>query len=296
MCLLLAIVLSVGCIACGGPKDVTDMTYTATMENIAMGGVYTGTVEKQLPNGQGTFTYLDDSKSITYSGQWENGVPSGDGHLEYDGFQVQFCDVNYIGEYEGEAIDGIPGGTGTFTNSNENAPFIYTGEWKNGIFAGEGYLECDEITVEYCGDTYKGNFEGNVVDGLPHGDGSFVSSNENSPFTYIGEWQEGMIAGKGTIEFGQLSVTFNEEHFVGKYTGDVVDGLPSGIGDFAAETEDSYLIYSGNWLDGNFSGSGTLDTNIYQVNFKDGVSRIGEYVGEVNNGLCKLRRSHNAHV
>ena len=214
--------------ACGGPKEVTDMPLTATIGDTTLSGLFTGTVEKKKPNGQGTFTYSDDSVTVTYTGKWEDGTPIGDGHLEYDGFNVEYFDTVYEGKYDGDAFAGHPNGTG-----------------------------------------------------------NFAASNNDIVFTYAGEWKDGVIAGTGELKFNKLVIDFDNHILTGEYYGEVVDGLPYGNGEFIAKTEESYLTYTGNWKDGVFSGTGSIDTNIYTVRFTDGAVRTGVYVGDVYNGLAE---------
>ena len=224
LCVLLVLCLT----ACGGPKEVTDMSYSGTIGESTMNGLFTGTVEKKQPNGQGTFTYSDDSIKISYTGKWENGVPVGDGSLEYYGFKVEYCDTVYEGKYEGDAFAGCPNG--------------------------------------------KGNF---------------VASNDDIVFSYAGEWKDGAIVGIGVLKFNKLAIKFDDHVLIGEFSGEVVDGLPCGNGEFITKTEEAYLNYKGNWKDGMFSGAGTIETNIYTVRFKDGIVRTGEYVGDVYDGLAE---------
>ena len=66
----LVIAMVVCLCACGGPKEVTDLQYTATIGNEEYSGVFTGTVIDKIPNGEGTFTSSDAETTLTYSGQW----------------------------------------------------------------------------------------------------------------------------------------------------------------------------------------------------------------------------------
>ena len=229
-------VLMVMCLAaCGGPKEVTDMSCSVTIGDATLSGLFTGTVEKKQPNGQGTFTYADDSITVSYTGKWENGIPVGDGSLKYDGFKV-----------------------------------------------------------EYCNTVYNGKYDGNAFAGRPNGQGSFVVSDHDIVFTYTGEWKDGIIAGVGELEFNKLVINFDSHVLTGAFCGDVVDGLPCGNGEFIAKTEEVYLIYKGNWKDGAFSGTGTIDTNINTERFTDGIARTGVYIGDVCNGLAEGEGTFNA--
>ena len=224
LCLLLIISL----VACGGPKEVADMPCSVTIGDNTMAGLFTGIVENDEPNGQGTFIFSDESESATYTGTWKNSMPIGEGTLIFDGLIVEYGDSSFKGTYEGTTINGIPSGNGTFTASNEDVLFIYSGEWN-----------------------------------------------------------EGEMSGKGELEYSNLAISYSEHTLVGSFKGSVVDGLPCGEGAFSAETEDKYLIYLGNWVDGTFAGNGKLDTNLYTIRFTDGATRIGEFSGETYDGLAE---------
>jgi hypothetical protein len=89
--------------------------------------------------------------------------------------------------------------------------------------------------------SYKGGFySGDVRDNVPHGNGTFTSSN----CVYTGEFFEGVIQGQGTVE-DFLSGT--------SYTGHFADGQPNGAGKyrFADGSE-----YDGTVVQGRFEGDG----------------------------------------
>lgn len=271
-------VLMVMCLAaCGGPKEVTDMSYSATIGDATLNGLFTGTVEKKQPNGQGTFAYLDDSITVSYTGKWENGVPVGEGTLKYDGFIVEYGNTFYKGKYEGEALNGLPNGNGIFSVSDENIVFAYSGEWNEGTIAGSGELEFSELTISFDEYTLTGNFRGSVVDGLPCGEGEFSVKTEETYLTYKGNWKDGKFSGAGTIDTNIYTVRFTDGVVrTGKYVGDVCDGLAEGEGTFTAvNDEGTSYTYVGTWKNGLYNGQGvchwdTDDAYTQRGNFVDG--------------------------
>ena len=270
-------VLMVMCLAsCGGPKEVTDMSYSATIGDATLNGLFTGTVEKKQPNGQGTFTYSDDSITVSYTGKWENGVPVGDGSLEYDGFRVEYCDTVYEGKYEGDAFAGHPNGKGNFVASNDDIVFTYAGEWKDGVIAGSGELEFSKLPINFDDHVLTGEFCGGVVDGLPCGDGEFTTKTEEAYLTYNGNWKDGVFSGAGTIDTNIYTVRFTDGVVrTGKYVGDVCNGLAEGEGTFTAvNDEGTSYTYVGTWKNGLYSGYGVQrwesDTYTEMGSFVDG--------------------------
>ena len=233
-----------------------------------MNGMFTGTVKEKVPNGQGTFVYSDDSVAITYTGNWENGTPVGNGHLEYDGFNVEYGGAVYQGKYVGEALAGIPNGTGRFT---------YSGAWKGGTISGTGELEFDQLNVNFQDSVLTGYFLGEVVNGLPYGTGEFSAEMEESYFTYKGSWQEGYFFGNGMLDTNIYTVTFTDGRTrIGEYRGETLDGIASGNGIFRTQNDNGQAYtYDGAFTNGLFHGYGCLkwddpDYRVQKGNFSEG--------------------------
>lgn len=280
----IAVVLSVLLVlclaACGGPREVSDMSYSATIGGATMNGLFTGTVEKKQPNGQGTFTYSDNFITVSYTGKWENGVPVGEGSLEYDGFTVEYSDTVYDGKYEGDALAGLPNGKGAFIASNDGIIFTYAGEWKDGAIAGSGELEFNKLSINFDGHVLTGEFSGEVVDGLPCGNGEFITKTEETYLTYKGNWKDGVFSGDGTIDTNIYTVRFNDGIVrTGKYVGDVYDGLAEGEGTFATfNDEGTHYTYVGAWKNGLYNGYGVRDWDADDVYTQKGTFVDGNFL------------------
>lgn len=134
-------------------------TYTATEVQITSapteeqinvifnGGTYTGTYDGDLqdgkPHGSGTFEGYYQKNKLTYTGEWINGEISGIGTVEADAYTLHFDDregvYDRVGSYVGDVVNGLPEGNGTFkTEVGASNPWKYTGEWKAGMFNGQG--------------------------------------------------------------------------------------------------------------------------------------------------------------
>ena len=121
------------------PSQTENMSYDLTYQDVAYSGTYTGELQKKLPNGEGTFTFDDGTNVFKYTGQWDQGQMSGNGQLTSSQFLIKFSKVDRRGYFEGDTINGVPNGTGTFTATNESGvEYSYTGDFKDGTFNGQG--------------------------------------------------------------------------------------------------------------------------------------------------------------
>ena len=71
-----------------------------------------------------------------------------------------------------------------------------------GLFAFNSYA--DEVTIEYQGGTYIGE----VVGGVPHGQGIWTHLNQKK---YVGEFKDGLLNGQGTYTYA------NGDKYVGEF-------------------------------------------------------------------------------
>ncbi len=112
-------------------------------------GVYTGEVLNGLPNGQGSFTSVNDyGVGWTYTGAWENGHFSGEGKSDFnDGW------INE-GFYQNDYLS-----TG---KQYYNQRLVYDGEWLNGEYNGQGTL------YDYTGNLiFSGAFTNGLISETP---------------------------------------------------------------------------------------------------------------------------------
>ncbi len=129
-------------------------------------GTYTGQWENRLPHGQGELTCDDGS---FYKGSWFNGKMDGQGKLVENGFF-----------YEGSWLNGKMDGQGKIDNGRT----VYEGSWRDDRMEGQG-------TWEYVdGQIYKGSFWNNQFDG----EGKFVDANGDM---YEGTWRHSKREGEG---------------------------------------------------------------------------------------------------
>jgi len=149
-----------------GPVNISDFPYTLMYEDEELEGLYTGSILNNAPDGVGEFTYENKGDYFEYSGGWKAGAMSGEGTVDSNCFMIHFPEVDRVGTFKGEVIDGVPNGQGDFSAiSGEKIKYDYTGEWKDGLFDGKGLLEYD--TDDYwiqSGDFSKGEFTPTLAD------------------------------------------------------------------------------------------------------------------------------------
>ena len=151
----------------------------------------------------------------TYTGQWADGKPSGQGKMVLD----------KGGVYEGNWENGLRSGQGTFTFANGAK---YEGSWKNDARTGQGKLIYTDGTV------YEGNWKNNKQ----NGQGKCTYSNGN---IYEGNWENDKMNGHGKYIWKSGSF----------YEGDFVDGKFTGQG---TVTYTDGTTKSGTWKDNEFVG------------------------------------------
>lgn len=223
------------------------------------GGIYTGYLVNNTPNGSGE--HVVENK-FRYVGVFSNGAYNGLGKIEYfDGsrYEGMFKDNQSNGEgtlycangdiISGTFTDGQPGGFCNYEYSDGN---LFVGTMINGIKHGEGTF------YWLNGDKYVGSF----VDDLRDGYGILTYSNGDN---YTGNWLQGFCSGygvytwkngkkyEGLFENGIMNDTnckiTNPDGSV--YEGEISEGIQNGKGTLTFSNGD---IAKGNFVSGKLSG------------------------------------------
>lgn len=155
----------------------------------------------------------------TYTGQWADGKPSGQGKMV----------VENIGVYEGNWENGLRNGQGTFTFANGAK---YEGNWKNDVRTGQGKLTYTDGTV------YEGNWQNNKQNG--QGKKTWTSG-----AVYEGNWANDKRNGQGKFTWASGDV------YEGNWENDKMNGHGKLIWK-------SGNVYEGDFADGKFNGQGTI--------------------------------------
>lgn len=144
VCVLVALFI---CAGCSSEKEVEDEEYKVEFNDKTYEGTYTGTFEKDKPVKTGKFVSgeVGDEKYFIYDGEWEDGEIKGNGHLSTNNYIVHFPEtddteaIDRTGVYDGDVVDLVANGNGTFSaTSDENNDYTYEGEWKDGLYNGQG--------------------------------------------------------------------------------------------------------------------------------------------------------------
>ncbi len=122
------------------------------------------------------------------------------------------------------------------------------------------------LTLTFSFGERTGTYTGTLVDGLPHGSGSYTAYNSDGvAWTYHGQWEQGHCTGEGT--------TIWEDGHVegGIYSNDMLNGQ-------GYSAYQDRLIHEGEYLNGEFHNQGTL------YNYSSGEII---YTGSFNSGYIK---------
>lgn len=270
--LILSMLVLAGC-----SKQVENKEISLTIGEESFEGIYTGTMEGGIPNGNATFTACDDKKEAlwTYTGIFEKGLLKGECMLEDFPVTVSFDQNEYRGTYSGSGIDGLPDGEGTFISQTEETLLSYTGSFSQGIISGDGKVENMSFVLAIENEEYQGNYTGDVTDGKPYGNGIFEYDEENIQIKYEGEWEDGKLFGEGKLDNNVMCIHFEEVDRVGKFNGNTKNGIPNGEGKFEATTDDDIsYTYTGNWKNGKWDGYGE---HVYEENDLGLLSQKGTF-------------------
>lgn len=235
--------------------------------------IYYGDFVDGYPDGY-LLWYVDGN--LRYQGYWSKGEYHGEGIRyyedsisegiwEYGNLKTKMVDVaSEVGEYHGYIVDGKPGIRGTLNYADGS---VYSGEWANGKWCGEGIYSSDH-------DSIAGEWGNNKLNGFAQ----YMAFD----FTYEGDFVNGVPDGHGQVMFPDSSY----------YNGSWSNGKKTGYGDLVLSTGDCYF---GEWTDNAFDGFGKYifaDGSTYSGQWKSGLQH-GEgtyktkgfkYVGEWDEG------------
>ncbi|KAL3135393.1 hypothetical protein ABBQ32_007577 [Trebouxia sp. C0010 RCD-2024] len=200
-------------------RTTTGGRSTTVDKKFAGGDRYIGQWENGLPEGEGKYVWTDQS---TYEGSWKKGMK--------DGLGTYWWPTG--ASYKGEWADGSMHGVGTFESPDGTR---YQGGWAHDLKQGLGKKWFPN------GDTYEGLWKA----GKPDGPGRYKWCNKND---YDGEWRAGKMHGQGTLRWASGE----------RYDGEWVEGEEHGLGVF---TWRDGTTYDGFWLFGKKHGIGVYRTS-----------------------------------
>ena len=118
-------------------------------------------------------TFVNEFKTKDIKGYIENYTSKFKGSAKAPDMDTMFLSYGTMeSRYKGDVLDGKPHGNGIklFVNGD-----YYDGEWRNGVFDGNGRLVCPATRMVY---------DGNFKNGVPHGNGNFYYACKIPMLTY----------------------------------------------------------------------------------------------------------------
>jgi len=223
---------------------------TVIIFSVAFTGARAGDVKRKLPNCKGEnsakwnncygqIKYEDRGKP-TYVGEFQNGLPHGEGKLIWDSM------VTHTGTFK----YGDENGKGVRIFKWEGYESRYEGTWISGRQTGKGTITSSD------GESYEGNFENNYR----NGQGVEITKDKEK---YVGEFKDDKRHGNGTI------ILPSGIRFTGSFKG----GKKYGVG--SAFDVEGKLIFFGQFRGGAANGLGfKLDSSGKKI--EEGIYKNGE--------------------
>lgn len=206
--------------ACGSKDEaassVHDYTYT-TLAGNGYSGTYTGDWEDGQPNGEGSFSGEGEKGEISLVGPWVNGQPNGQCR------QILKSDA-YVKTYSGDFFYGEAKGTGDYKAEDlkGNLVFTYYGEFRDGKYNGNGkatYYYTAEKAAEQGFD--RRVYDGQFANGSWNGEGELTiyytaehaAQHGYDRKVYKGQFSDSVLAGDVKMVYYYTS-DFAEENGV----------------------------------------------------------------------------------
>jgi hypothetical protein len=215
-------------------QDKQDVTGNVTEYKISS-GIYTGYLERGVPNGIGKMIY---NEGDVYEGSFVNGNRHGTGKYTwtsgnyYEGDWVQGSRTGsgtYVwtsgNKYIGDFVEGSRTGRGRFIWASGE---VYEGDFVDGVQSGQG-------TMRYAGgSTYTGGW----LNGKRHGQGTYKYDTGS---VYVGAWENGVRTGYGRMDWYDGS----------SYEGEWLENQRHGYGKYINQYGQ---VLEGQWKNGDFQG------------------------------------------
>lgn len=208
------ILLGLSCLltACDQKVENKEVSIAINSQNIISS--FSGTLKNGKPEGEGYISVNEERGIWSYNGLFNEGNISGVGVLQDYPINATFSSTDYDGKYSGDALNGIPDGTGKFIYKSDDISISYEGLWKEGMPYDKGHLISNNFTVAFEDVNRIGEFDGETLNGIATGQGKFKATNEDGlTYTYTGEWKDNIFNGQGKRTFDRS----NSEYEIGTY-------------------------------------------------------------------------------
>ena len=196
--------------------------------------------------------------------------------------KISFNKSNISVKYTGKLVDEKANGKGKFSAGVKDEKWEYSGNFKNGKAIGKGTLTNYKHSIKFQDVSIEGKYTGECSDAVINGNGKFIGNKGDTSFEYNGEWKDGKITGKGTLNTKHYTVYFSDVTRTGSYSGDVVNGKAEGSGTFTAVNDDkNEYTYTGKWKNGLFDGKGKREFKDKKLGYEEGTFKKGEFTPSV---------------
>ena len=246
-----------GAIAGAGSFENKAMSVMASPGGNLTEGVFSGSVVDGVPQGEGAF---ESNRGWTYTGNFTDAAIAGSGTMEDVHLESLLNGVMYSYNYTGPVTDGMPDGEGVI-ECDEG--WTYRGPFMQGTFDMRGTIENFNYSVEVDGVSFPGIYDGEILDMVPEGKGSFKTA-EDSPaqWSYEGGFTEGKLSGEGTAEALPIDLLILDLSVPTYYTGQLKDGKAEGQGVADSASANDQFVFEGSFLDSKANGIGDLYLHI----------------------------------
>ena len=239
--------------------------------------------------------------------------------IRFDNGELVITDTNKIPAVtmndEGYLVYSLPDGNDIilllFEKEEQEVPSVLASIIKSALASGEATVPTEEdkpadqtvevppsdfvtedeisdsaaIQIKFNGQMRTGSYEGQKLNSLPHGQGTFVSDDLYPKFSYTGNWKNGEMYLSGELEDEGYVIHFDtsegEYDVTGYYKGPVWSGVPNGIGYFEVRDSKGGITwtYTGKFTAGEFNGPGTQEWPSENKKYS-GTFKNGEFVPE----------------
>ncbi|MBQ7737909.1 MAG: hypothetical protein IJT62_08775 [Oscillospiraceae bacterium] len=232
------------------PREVENEPWTVRLDALTEAS-FTGTADPRDGTADGRLTGAD---SWRFEGTLR-GEELLDGTCEALPCRLTVAGETFTGRYTGPIVGGLPEGEGTA----ELAGGTFTGTFAAGELR-DGEAASLPADLRWCDSDYAGTYTGDLVGGLPEGEGVFEGKNAvGQSLCWNGGWAEGEPAGTGELLADRLLTMMEGQTCAGAYEGAGADGLPEGEGRFTSVSgEGVAFTYEGAWSAGAMDGQGAL--------------------------------------
>lgn len=188
-------------------RNVSNKILDLTFNGEEVSASYTGMLDGGVPSGSGSFKVTDGDREWSFSGTFSQGQATGSGELQNYPLTVSFSGNEYLGLYSGPTQNETPNGDGHFVYENDDVSIKYDGGFNDGVPSGNGHLISNDFTVSFSDTNRTGNYDGDTVDGVANGVGTFSAvTSDGVQYTYTGHWSDNIFNGDGTLKYDDDSI------------------------------------------------------------------------------------------